>query len=181
VKSWRPKETIRLVHRLDIQTSGVLLMAKTLACAQALTREFHDHKVKKTYWAVVHGHISRDGAVGHALERQGARMVVSSAPTALAALTRYRPEARGFDEKGKPITFVVLSPRTGRMHQLRAHMESLGHPICGDPIYCQGWQRDKRGLALHCHHMTFEYKDSTYEIEAPAPDTFFHHGATWED
>jgi 23S rRNA pseudouridine955/2504/2580 synthase len=181
VKSWRPKDTIRLVHRLDIQTSGVLLMAKTLACAQALTRAFHDHKVKKTYWAVVHGHISRDGQVGHALERQGPRMVVSSAPEALSAVTRYRPEAHGFDEKGNPLTFVVLSPRTGRMHQLRVHMEALGHPIWGDPIYCSGWQRNKGGLALHCQHMAFEYKDTAYTIEAPAPDTFFHHGATWGD
>ncbi len=179
VKSWRPQERLRLVHRLDIQTSGVLLMAKTLSCAQSLTRSFHDQQVKKTYWALVHGHLSSNGSITRSLERHGPRMMVSSSPSALFAKTIFAPKALGHDARGNPITWVTLSPRTGRMHQLRAHMEWLGHPIWGDPVYNPSIQRHETGLALHCHHIAFDYKDQDYDIFAPASHAFLRHLESW--
>lgn len=170
VKSWKPQSTIRLVHRLDIQTSGVLLMAKTLACAQELTRSFHDHRIQKTYWAMVHGHITGSGTVSQSLERNGARMIISNSSDALSARTTYQPKVRGYNAHGQPVTWVVLSPKTGRMHQLRAHMAWLGHPILNDPVY--GDVSDNGLLALHCQHMKFNIKDQEYAISAPAPQVF---------
>jgi 23S rRNA pseudouridine955/2504/2580 synthase len=179
-KSWRPKETIRLVHRLDIQTSGVLLMAKTLACAQSLTRSFHDHQIKKTYWAIVHGHIPSSGTITQSLERDGPRMLISNSASALSAHTYFQPRVRGYDGRNNPLTWVTLSPRTGRMHQLRAHMEWLGHPIWGDPIYNPVPHRDKGNLALHCHQVEFNYKDQLFVISAPAPSAFLKHTQSWD-
>lgn len=180
-KSWRPKETLRLVHRLDIQTSGVLLMAKTLACAQHLTRAFQEHRIKKTYWAIVHGHLPSKGTVTESLEREGAKMRVSSSPTALSAHTSFQPKARGYDKKGNPLTWVILSPRSGRMHQLRVHMEWLGHPIWGDPVYNALSYGDKGSLALHCHGVEFSYKDEPYSICAPTPPTFLNPCEAWKE
>jgi len=180
IQSWRPAETIRLVHRLDIQTSGVLLMAKTLACAQALARAFHDHQVKKIYWAIVHGHIPAKGTISQSLERDGHKMIISSSPTALSARTVFQPKALGYDAKGYPLTWVELFPKTGRMHQLRAHMHWLGHPIWGDHLYTPEKHTDKGMLALHCHHMAWSYKDTPYSISAPPPALFLKHTASWD-
>ena len=170
VKSWRPHSTFRLVHRLDIQTSGVLLMAKTLSCAQDLSQSFHNHSIQKTYWALVHGHLMRSSSITQSLERQGPRMMISNSTTALSARTTAHPKVRGHDALGNPITWVVLSPKTGRMHQLRAHMAWLGHPILGDPIY--GSPYDKGLLALHCQKMNFNIQNQDYGISAPPPPSF---------
>jgi 23S rRNA pseudouridine955/2504/2580 synthase len=172
VKSWRPQSTLRLVHRLDIQTSGVLLMAKTLHCAQELTRAFQDRHIQKTYWAVVHGHIMRSGTITQSLERLGARMEISSSENALSARTTFQPLSRGKDQAGKPITLVSLSPKTGRMHQLRAHMAWLGHPILNDPVY---GTHDHGLLALHCAQMIFRLHQKDYAVSAPAPEAFLQH------
>jgi 23S rRNA-/tRNA-specific pseudouridylate synthase len=160
------------VHRLDIQTSGVLLMAKTLHCAQELTRAFQDRHIQKNYSAVVHGHIMRRGTITQSLERNGARMEISSHENALSARTTFQPQWRGHDQAKNPITLVSLSPKTGRMHQLRAHMAWLGHPILNDPVY---GTPDHGLLALHCAQMTFRLHNQEYAISAPEPQAFLHH------
>ena len=128
----------RLVHRLDRDTSGVILTARSQPGAAFLGKALMSRRVKKTYLAIVAPGAPepREGGVEVALrkESQGreAYMKVCGEdhPEAQAASTRYRTLA------SNPIASLVeLAPRTGRMHQLRVHMASLGRPIAGDPRY----------------------------------------------
>lgn len=171
-----PNKKMRLVHRLDKDTSGVLLIAKTLSCAQGLTKAFQEKRIQKTYWAIVYGHPPAKGKITHSLERNDHKMVISKHPAALSALTSYYCKTVGFDKDlNQKVAWLELFPKTGRTHQLRVHLESIGHPILGDNLYGnEFFEHSNRGLlALHCHTLAFTYKEKEYLIKAPAPQTFF--------
>ena len=182
IKQWRPLDPYRLVHRLDVGTSGVLVFAKTLHCAQTLSRLFQEHRIRKTYWAVVHGHMIKSGHITEGLMRQDRTMVVSASPKAQSASTLYRP-IRWSNDDGNlgPATWVELSPRTGRMHQLRVHMHHLGHPIVGDLLYgtLPPWSSSNLPMALHCVSMQFSYKAIEYDLTSQAPSSFGNPWPQW--
>ena len=127
----------RLVHRLDRDTSGVILTARSQPAAAFLGKAMISRRIRKTYLAVVAPGAPdpRGGTIAAALrkESQGReasmRVCADDHPDAQAALTRYRTLAA--DDRA---ALVELSPRTGRMHQLRVHMGSIGRPIAGDPV-----------------------------------------------
>lgn len=169
MKSFRPEESIRLIHRLDIETTGVLIMARTLLCAQTLSESFRDKQIGKTYWALVHGHPRSRGNVDFSLERQGPRMIVSRASTALPSFTSYKTKETFISPEGDYFAWIELLPRTGRMHQLRTHMASIDHPIVGDLLYGSPM---KGPIALHCHSLSFTYNNQKYFFQAPAPLSF---------
>src|SRR6202522_2622515 len=129
-----------IVHRLDKDTSGVMVVARTPFSRTALSRQFKDRSVQKTYLAIVKGKVARDRVtierpVGrHPIERK--RMSVrSNAPrdavSHIAVLGRF--DAADTGEVGTSI--VRVKPDTGRMHQIRVHLASIGHPCLGDPLY----------------------------------------------
>ena len=127
----RPK----LVHRLDKDTSGVLLVARTAGGAAKFSRAFAGRSARKTYWAIIAGVPSIEaGQIDLPLAKQpgsgGEKMHVDEA-NGQAARTRYRIIERA----GNAAAFVELQPLTGRTHQLRAHMAAIGHPIVGDGKY----------------------------------------------
>ncbi len=166
----------RLIHRLDRDTSGVLLTAKTQPAAAFLGKAMMGRRVRKTYLAVVApGRIDpREGAVEAALLREDhgresfVRIAAADEPGAQAAVTRYRTLA-AVDQGA----LVELSPRTGRMHQLRVHMASIGHPIAGDPRYggamVVGSIAAPR-LMLHASALAFPHPaGGERRIEAPLP------------
>ena len=128
-------ERPRLVHRLDRDTSGVLLLARTQKSAAKLTASFRDRSAKKLYWALVAGVPDpARGKIDLALKKAGSRgneRMVWDDPDGDRAITFYAT----LEKAGKAASFVGLLPQTGRTHQLRAHMAAIGHPILGDGKY----------------------------------------------
>ena len=127
----RPK----LVHRLDKDTSGALLVAKTARSAGHFAKAFSGRTARKIYWALVVGDLSRDeGMIDAQLAKQpgtgGEKMHISE-EHGLPAKTKWRL----IDRAGNRAAWVELQPLTGRTHQLRAHMAAIGHPIVGDAKY----------------------------------------------
>jgi 23S rRNA pseudouridine955/2504/2580 synthase len=134
-----PETRPRLVHRLDRDTSGVLVIAKRRAVAAKLGRAFQTRSVRKIYWALVHGvpkppHGKIEAALVKAASPEGDRVRKARAgeqDRAQSAVTHYAV----VDRAGQNVALVSLKPVTGRQHQLRAHMAIIGHPILGDEKY----------------------------------------------
>jgi len=129
-------ERPRLVHRLDKDTSGVLLIARTAAAASFFTRAFRDKTTRKIYWAVVAGLPKiRQGRIDLALLKRGGagggERVQADDEEGKSAVTYYRV----LDHAGDRAAWLALMPVTGRTHQLRAHCAALGTPILGDGKY----------------------------------------------
>ncbi len=168
----------RLVHRLDKDTSGVLVLARNPAAASSLTQTFRSKDAQKLYWAIVVGHPSPDAGtidlpLGKVAGVQGER-VVARAEGGKKAVTDYQV----FDRAGRRAAWVALAPQTGRTHQLRVHMLALGTPILGDGKY--GGREaflDAEGLSrqLHLHARALRLphpRAGEIEIAAPAPAHF---------
>lgn len=169
----------RLVHRLDRDTSGVILTARTKPAAAALGKALMDRRVRKTYLAVVTPGAPepREGTIESALRRveQGReahmRVCPDDHPDAEAAFTRYRTLGAA-----DGAALVELSPHTGRMHQLRVHLASIGRPIAGDARYggalTLGGAPCER-LMLHAFSIQFRHPDGrSMRISAPVPPAF---------
>ena len=131
-------ERPRLVHRLDRDTSGVLVLGKTPGAAAKLAGAFAKRRAEKTYWAIVMGNPQPyEGVIELPLAKMGVgdRELVQPAslkdPGAEPAETEYVTVSRA----GPRAAWMALRPHTGRTHQLRAHMKAIGHPILGDPKY----------------------------------------------
>ena len=162
-----------IVHRLDRDTSGVLLVARTAAALEALARQFRTRTIEKVYLAVVRGHLGAahgtiDRAVGrHPRERR--RMSVHSR-RGRAAVTRWTAL-----ERLPGATLVRLEPETGRTHQLRVHLAAAGHPIIGDRVYGArragraGTRLDFPRQALHAAEIRFDHPSSGARIVVRAP------------
>ncbi len=149
-----------VVHRLDTATSGVLVFATTRAAAAALSRAFHDRTVTKRYVAIVAGQPATDaGRIELPLLARGGRGVVD--PRGRPAETAWQVLERLGDR-----TRLALEPRTGRLHQLRAHLAAIGHPVVGDRQY--GGPRHGR-LLLHAAGLTIPLPGRTLTLAAPPP------------
>jgi 23S rRNA pseudouridine955/2504/2580 synthase len=143
-------ERPRLVHRLDKDTSGVLLIARSAAAASFFTRAFRDKTTRKTYWAVVVGlPTPLQGRIDLALAKQGGprggERVRADAAEGKTAITYYRV----IDHAGARASWLALWPVTGRTHQLRAHCAALGTPILGDGKYGGSAAHLPGGAAAH--------------------------------
>ena len=193
----------RLVHRLDKDTSGTLLMARTREAAQAMTAALRHKETRKIYWALVAGVPTpylgeiRFGLVkagGHGRGGEGEKMraihpaEMDATPDAKRAHTLY---ATLYRVAGRA-AWVAMEPITGRTHQLRAHMAEIGHPIIGDGKYGgsgqenlgDGWGAQLGGiiskkLHLHARSLTFEHPvtHKPVTVTAPLPD---HMAQSWD-
>lgn len=160
----------RIVHRLDLDTSGVMVMARTAEAHRHLGLQFERRHTDKTYIARVWGTVDADeGEVDLPLvvdwPNRPKQMICHE--TGRRALTHWEVIAR--EEK---TTLMRLKPVTGRSHQLRVHMLSLGHPIIGDPLYAEGEAlAASQRLQLHAHDLTFHHPSGgerlTFVAECP--------------
>lgn len=126
-----------IVHRLDAATSGLVLLARGMEMLRRLSLAFEQRVVGKRYVALVHGHVAHDeGEITLPLAADPANRPRQMVDATLGrpALTRYRVVERS-GEGEAAVTRLDLKPLTGRTHQLRVHLMSLGHPIVGDPLY----------------------------------------------
>lgn len=164
-----------LVHRLDRDTSGCLVLGRHPKALRRLGKLFSENRVTKTYWAVVRGQpAAPSGTISFPLKKistpeKGWRMVV--APDGQTAETTYR--VLGTSDTG--LTWLALTPKTGRTHQLRVHCTQSGFPILGDPWY--GIPEDRRqidALNLHLHAQRIRLplypKRDAIVVEAPLPE-----------
>jgi 23S rRNA pseudouridine955/2504/2580 synthase len=167
-------ERPRLTHRLDRDTSGVLVLGKSPAAAAKLSGAFARRKAKKTYWAIVEGVPKPgEGIIDLPLAKVGindrelATPVEAKDPRAETAVTEFATISRASPRAA----WMELRPLTGRTHQLRAHMLALGHPILGDPKYHNAASLEVSGplkLQLHARRLTIPHPaGGMIDIEAP--------------
>lgn len=168
----------RLVHRLDKDTSGVLLIARTPGSASFFSKRFSGRTARKVYWALIAGVPSIDeGLIELPLSKQpgsgGEKMMVDESGAGQTARTRYRV----LDRAGNSAAWVELIPLTGRTHQLRVHMAAIGFPIVGDGKY--GGPEAfltgsiSRKMHLHARRLIIDHPDgSPLDVTAPLPDHF---------
>jgi 23S rRNA pseudouridine1911/1915/1917 synthase len=163
-----------IVHRLDKETSGLLVVAKTLQAQTALVRQLQARTVRRVYWALVAGRIdaggSVDGPIGrHPTQRTRMAVLPAAAAGAKAALTHYEPRAH-YQREGVAVTLVECRLETGRTHQIRVHMQHLGHPLVGDPVY--GRAPTKAWLprqALHARELALVHPATAKPVAWQAP------------
>lgn len=180
--------TPRLIHRLDRETSGLVLVAKTLPVARALARQMQQRQIQREYLAIVWGELATDevvvdqpiGVADHALVYT--RRVVRPDGQPARTIVRVEQRLAGF-------TLLRLCPHTGRAHQLRVHLQWLGYPIVGDKIYGpdERWYLEfiRDGVtpamlrellmprqALHAARLSFRHpihhQPQTFEVPLPA-------------
>ena len=178
-KNQRP----RLVHRLDKDTSGVLVIARTVPAAASLARSLAQRDASKVYWALVRGvPKQKRGTVKAALAKEGGRgaerMEVSESEDAKYAITDYAV----IDHAGEEFAWVAAKPVTGRTHQIRVHLASLGTPIVGDFKYGAQTARGKGAIAdkLHLHARSIDIArpdGGRLVVTAPLSD---HMQKSWE-
>ena len=160
-----------IVHRIDKDTSGLLIIAKNNKCEEILSNMFKEHTIIREYIALVHGvlennNIKIDAPIGRD-EHDRKKMAVTaknskSAITHLSVMKRY-----------KKYTLVKLRLETGRTHQIRVHMKYINHPIYNDPIYSKD-NATSFGQFLHSFSMKFNHPITGKEMyfEAPLPEYF---------
>lgn len=173
----------RLVHRLDRDTSGVLVLARDAKTAKELMHAFQGHEVKKLYWALVRGRPERrSGLIDLALGKSGAPGFERMSADALDA-KHAQTDFRVIAQAGRVGAWVGLMPLTGRTHQLRAHMTAIGNPILGDPKYSDertayGDRNAPEGLMLHAREIVIPFGRKTVNVTAP-PSSVFLNGMEW--
>jgi tRNA pseudouridine32 synthase/23S rRNA pseudouridine746 synthase len=172
VRVAKPYPGARIVHRLDRDTSGVIIMARDAEAHRELSRQFHDREVSKTYIAIVAGVMQEDSGVIDLPMRKdmdpanAPRQVIDHAE-GRAAITHWWAQQRMGDR-----TRVLLKPITGRSHQLRLHLRCLGHPILGDDLYAPAnVHAMAERLMLHAQSLTIVHPEKARLVtfEAPAP------------
>lgn len=175
-----------IVHRIDKDTSGLLVVAKNDETHMALSAQLAQHEIRRVYCAIAIGnfpeeHGTVDAPIGrHPVDRR--KMAVLRAPSAHAkpAVTHWSVVARG-EGDGTRFTLLRCELETGRTHQIRVHLSSVGHPLLGDPVY--GGDRTRfethhrdliPGQLLHAAHLSFTHPRTGTEVqfECPLPENF---------
>ena len=177
-----------IIHRLDKDTSGVIVIAKTDKAHACISEQFASRKVKKTYYALAWVKVCDEGVIEGFIDRDDANRTKFKLSDIRGKDSKTRYELEDYFE---PISLVKLHPETGRTHQIRVHLNSIGHPIFSDEQYSGGKKRIKSyhvkymrllkrlfksidRVALHAENIKFVHPETSKEVSfsAPIPDDF---------
>lgn len=165
-----------IVHRLDKETSGVMVVARNMKAFQELKNLFKEHKVEKKYLALVYGKLeNKKGIIEKPIARAATykKQVIAGRKTKTKireAITHYKVL-----KEFKDYSVLEVTPKTGRMHQIRIHLFSIGHPIVGDKIYKTKRRAIPQGVArqlLHAKSLSFRLLGKQYNFQADLPEDF---------
>ncbi|KAI8079732.1 pseudouridine synthase [Halteromyces radiatus] len=169
---------LKNVHQIDYATSGIYVLALTRQAAAAVSTLFRERQVEKTYLAIVHGHLQQENStftidkpIGQDPDHPFRMAVV---PTGKSSFTTVHILQHGYynDAQQKidriPVTKVLLYPKTGRRHQLRVHLQSIGHPILGDFNYEVPFSNAFR-MMLHAYKIHFPLPSGPLTVETDDP------------
>ncbi|OGI74598.1 hypothetical protein A2737_01560 [Candidatus Nomurabacteria bacterium RIFCSPHIGHO2_01_FULL_41_71] len=192
---------LELAHRLDKETSGVMILAKNQKAHEFLKKQFKDRQIKKIYNAIVSGYVKNDhGIINKSIGRsprdfrrrlagRGARGEMREAITEYKVLKRFKASCvqnfsrftlKGSDtdknfEHTAPFTFLEVRPKTGRTHQIRVHMKYLNHPVVCDSLYNPNGLCPKNISRLALHAKSIEFRNLSgkiIKVESPLPKEF---------
>lgn len=168
-----------VVHRLDMATSGLMLMARGIAAQRVLNHAFAHRQIDKTYEAVVAGHLASPVAewgvidLPIAVDWPHRPLRIIDPLHGKPSLTRWRVLQHLEYTPGHQVTRVELEPVTGRSHQLRVHLQALGHPILGDALYANGAVREQaQRLLLHASTLSFAHPTTGEWLGFSCPPAF---------
>jgi 23S rRNA pseudouridine1911/1915/1917 synthase len=159
-----------IVHRLDKETSGVMVIARSQEEYENLQRQFRERETEKIYFAVLAGELEKDSGVIKGMMRRSVAVPVKRELVATGDGKESQTNYQVLGRQGGQ-TLVKARPKTGRTHQLRVHFASLGHPIVGDTLY--GPRKQSETLQLHARNLRFRDSRGIWrEYEAPFPEGF---------
>ena len=157
-----------IVHRLDMNTSGILIIPRKNYSHTIFGNMFRNREIKKTYLAIVQGHPDKSGTIDLPISRHKQQKIkmTHTDPNGRQSLTHYKI-IEYFDD----CSLVEAKPVTGRTHQIRVHLSAIGHPIIGDIVYGKKSKIINR-QALHAQKIEFEYQKEPFSFSCPAPKDF---------
>ena len=163
-----------LIHRLDRDTSGILVFALSREGQKSISRQFQERQTDKTYQAIVAGTLEGKGTVDVPVIYDPSRppLHIAEPNHNKPAITEWQA-IEHFEIQGQAVTRVKLTPITGRSHQLRVHMQYLGHPIIGDTLYATPEQQQlSPRLCLHAERLSFYHPKTEELVEFNCPAEF---------
>ena len=166
-----------IVHRLDKDTSGLLVVARHEKSQTHLVRQLQDRSVKRQYAALAHGWVNASGTVNQPIGRDPrvpVRMTTDRPIAAREAITHFSPERLGVTPENQPVSQLVCQLETGRTHQIRVHLSSICHPLVADVLY--GGQQVAGAVRQMLHAQALAFDDvasgGRVSFQAPLPDDF---------
>lgn len=163
-----------LIHRLDRDTSGILVFGLSKWGQKSISRQFQERQTSKIYQAVVAGHLQGQGIIDVPVVYDPSRppLHIADPEHNKPAITEWQA-IEHFEIQGQPVTRVKLTPITGRSHQLRVHLQFLGHPIIGDTLYATVEQQALMPrLCLHAEQLRFHHPKTEEPVQFHCPVPF---------
>lgn len=157
-----------IVHRLDRNTSGIMIIALTNYAYQTFTQMFKDRKIQKTYIALVSGHPEKIGSISYVISRHPVQKNIMHAFVGISESNQARDAQTDYTvlQYFDTYSLVEVKPKTGRTHQIRVHFKAIGHPLLGDTVY--GSASKRIGYhALHAKNLEFTYQEIAYQFNSP--------------
>ena len=163
-----------LIHRLDRDTSGILVFGLSRWGQKNISRQFQERQTSKTYQAIVAGMLQGEGTIDVPViyDPEHPPLHIADPTHNKPALTHYKV-IENFQIQGQAVSRVELTPITGRSHQLRVHMQYLGHPIIGDTLYATAEQQQLMPrLCLHAAQLSFHHPETQESVHFDCPVPF---------